>query len=210
MEYTAEQVWGLAVRADCLNGGYFKEDQWDNQNEVPVLTKRANKAILKEWLRENKLPNQEEVEKGQEIRKYFNGFVLRSISGKINDFEKQALRVAQIDKFTGRNLLEFSIVSCLPSCMVRDQSRQDLIREIRFSNQINGQVGDTIVGDITVVSCYLSQDYGKYRINARMGESFVDFWYKEAMEVDQELRIKGKIKQHRKDNSTQLNYVKKA
>jgi len=136
--------------------------------------------------------------------------MLREISGKINDFERQALKIAQMDTFTGRNLLEFAIVSCLPSVMRRDKDRQELNREIQFSTQLSGSVGDAIVGDITIVECRYSQDYNKYRINARMGESFVDFWYKEALAVDQELHIKGKIKQHRGNNTTQLNYVKKA
>jgi uncharacterized protein YacL (UPF0231 family) len=43
-------------------------------------------------------------------------------------------------------------------------------------------------------------------VQARMGESFVNFWFKE--ELRGELRIKAKIKQQRGDKTTQLNFVK--
>jgi len=54
MDFTADQVWGLAVRADITNGGYCKEDQWDHTKSSPELVKRANKALVKEWLREGR------------------------------------------------------------------------------------------------------------------------------------------------------------
>ena len=206
MEFTADQVWGLAVRADVTNGGYVKEDLWDYSQEPPVLTKRANKLMVKEWLRENREPNEVEIAQGQEYRRYFNSFTLRAIAGRLNDFETQALKIAQIDQFTGRNLLEFAIVSCLPSVARRDQQRTELRRELYASEQLSGNIGEAITGSITVMDCRYNPNYNKFRVNARMGEAFVDFWFTRALEGD--VRIKGKIKALRDDKSTQLNYVK--
>jgi len=206
MEFTADQVWGLAVRADVTNGGYFKEDQWDYTQPTPVLVHRANKFLVKEWLRENRQPNEQEVIKGQEYRRYFNGFTLKAIQGKITDFERQALRIAQMDEFTGRHLLEFAIVSCLPSAARRDQQQQELRRELYASDQLLGNIGEAVAGDITVVNSRYNPNYNKFRINARMGESFIDFWFTRNLEGEQ--RIKGKIKALRDDKTTQLNYVK--
>jgi hypothetical protein len=206
MEFTADQVWGLAVRADITNGGYCKEDQWDYSQSEPVLVHRANKFLVKEWLRENRQPNEQEITQGQEYRRYFNGFTLKAIMGKITDFERQALRIAQMDTFTGRDLLEFAIISCLPSAARKDQKQTDLKRELYASTQLLGQIGDTIAGDITVISSRYNPNYNKFRVNARMGEAFVDFWFTRA--VEGEVRIKGKIKALRDDKSTQLNYVK--
>jgi hypothetical protein len=206
MNFTADQVWGLAVRADLTNGGYLKEDQWDYSQPEPVLVHRANKFLVKEWLRENREPNEQEIVKGQEYRRYFNGFTLKAIMGKITDFERQALRIAQMDEFTGRHLLEFAIISCLPSAARKDQQQQELKRELYASEQLLGDVGDAIVGDVTVIDSRYNPNYNKFRINARMGEAFVDFWFTRALEGD--VRIKGKIKALRADKSTQLNYVK--
>ena len=210
--FTADQVWGLAVAADRINGGYFKEDVYVLENECQKRVTQANKLMVKQWLREGSFSEAtaEDMAKGQEIRNYFNGFLLKQISGKINDFEQQALRIAQMDEFTGKHMLEFAIVSCLPSVMLRDQSRNELAREVRASTQLTGAVGDKIQGEIEVVKCYYSKDYDKFRVTAKLVDSFVDFWYNSNLEAGQKLTIKAKIKSVRGDNTTQLNFVKRA
>jgi hypothetical protein len=212
--FTADQVWGLAVAADRVNEGYFKEPVWTTPEDgtPPKVVKDANKLLVKQWLRTNNFTaaTEADIEKGREIRNYFNGFLLKQISGKINEFEQQALRIAQMDEFTGKNMLEFAIVSCLPSVMLRDQSRNELAREVRNSTQLQGNPGDKIQGEIEVVKCYYSQEYNKYRITAKLVDSFVDFWYNNNLEAGQKLTIKAKIKSVRGDNTTQLNFVKRA
>ena len=163
------------------------------------------------WLRTNNFTaaSEADIEKGREIRNYFNGFLLKQISGKINEFEQQALRIAQMDEFTGRNMLEFAIVSCLPSVMIRDQSRNELAREVRASTQLQGAVGDKIQGEIEIVKSYYSQEYNKFRITAKLVDSFVDFWYNTNIDAGSRVSIKAKIKSVRGDNTTQLNFVKR-
>lgn len=210
--FTADQVWGLAVAADRINEGYFKEQQWGQSDSgESKLLKEANKAMVKQWLRTNNFTaaTQADIEKGREIRNYFNGFLLKQISGKINEFEQQALRIAQMDEFTPKNMLEFAIVSCLPSVMLRDQSKNELAREVRNSTQLQGNPGDKIQGEIEVVKCYYSQEYNKYRITAKLVDSFVDFWYNSNLNAGDRVSIKAKIKSVRGDNTTQLNFVKR-
>ena len=211
--FTADQVWGLAVAADRINGGYFKEQQWGQSDSgESKLLKEANKMMVKQWLRTNNFTaaTAADIDKGREIRNYFNGFLLKQISGKINEFEQQALRIAQMDEFTPKNMLEFAIVSCLPSVMLRDQSRNELAREVRASTQLTGNVGDKIQGEIEVVKCFYSKDYDKYRVTAKLVDSFVDFWYNSNLEAGTRVSIKAKIKSVRGDNTTQLNFVKRA
>ena len=211
--FTADQVWGLAVAADRVNEGYFKEPVWSTPEDdtPPKVVKDANKLLVKQWLRTNNftVATEADIEKGREIRNYFNGFLLKQISGKINEFEQQALRIAQMDEFTGRNMLEFAIVSCLPSVMIRDQSRNELAREVRASTQLQGAVGDKIQGEIEIVKSYYSQEYNKFRITARLVDSFVDFWYNTNIDAGSRVSIKAKIKSVRGDNTTQLNFVKR-
>jgi hypothetical protein len=209
--FTADHVWALAVVADRVNGGYLKESEWLENAVPPCRGREANKLMVKQWLREGANPTTEaDIEQGREVRNYFNGFLLKQISGKINEFEQQALRIAQMDEFTGKHMLEFAIVSCLPSVMIRDQSRNELAREVRASTQLQGAVGDKIQGEIEIVKCYYSKDYDKYRVTAKLVDSFVDFWYNSNLEAGQKLSIKAKIKSVRGDNTTQLNFVKRA
>jgi hypothetical protein len=204
--FTADQVWGCAVAADRINEGYLKESVY--ARNLDVIEKQANKLMVKDWLRTNSfgMVTAADIEKGREIRHFFNGFLLKELSGKINDFERQALKIAQMDEFTGRNMLEFAVISCLPAAMIREQSKKELTSDIRNSTQLQGSVGDKIQGDITVVKSYYSKDYDKFRITARLADAFVDFWF--GKELTGSVSIKAKIKSVRGDNTTQLNFVK--
>jgi hypothetical protein len=212
MQFTADQVWACAVAAQRINGEYLKEPVWtqpDNDLTGPmVLVKDANKLMVKQWLRtENfSLVTAADHEQGQEIRNYFNGYLLKQIAGKINEFEQTALRIAQMEEFTGRNLLEFAVISCLPSVMLRDQDRKELKDAINSSTQLTGEVGDKIQGVIDVFRCDYQQMYDKFKVQARMGDSYVSFWF--GSRVDGTVTIRAKIKAQRGDNTTQLNFVK--
>jgi hypothetical protein len=211
MQFTADQVWGLAVRADLQNDGYCKEPVFaataTHGIDYSKPIKKANKVLVKEWLRGNEQPTADEIAAGQNYRSYFNTFTMKVLTGKINDFEATALKIAQKDTFTGSDLLDFAVVSCLPSVARRDQQQTDLKRDIYASEQLQGAVGDTIVGEITVIKTRYSQEYNKFKVTARMGESFVDFWF--PFDLKGEAKIKAKIKAQRGDKTTQLNYVKK-
>ena len=140
MQFTADQVWGLAVRADVQNDGYCKEPVYEATASFGIdyskPIKQANKVLVKQWLRDNVQPTADEIAAGQEYRRYFNTFTMKVLTGKINDFEQTALKIAQKDEFTGRDMLDFAVVSCLPSVARRDQQRTDEKREIYQREQL--------------------------------------------------------------------------
>jgi hypothetical protein len=203
--FTADHVWGLAVAADRINGGYYKTDVY--ADNLDVVQKQANKTMVKGWLRNNQNPaTAADVERGREVRNYFNGYLLKQIAGKINDFESTALRIAQMDMFGNKNLLEFSVISCLPSVMLRDLDRKELKNAISSSTQLQGEVGEKITGEIEVYRCDYQQMYDKFMVQARMGDSYVSFWFGSRLEGA--MTIRAKIKEHRGDLTTALNFVK--
>jgi hypothetical protein len=205
--FTASHVWALAVAAQRINGDYLKEPVYDFNVDQQKPVKEANKALVKKWLREGINPTTElDIAEGEECRNYIKGWLMRELSGKITDFERQALKIAQKDEFTTRDMYDFAVVSCLPSSVARDRNHQEIKREVYHSEQLVGNIGDIIVGEVTVVKSSFSQMYNKYKISGRMGESFIDFWF--AAPLEGSVRIKGKIKAVRGDKTTALNYVK--
>ena len=208
MQFTADQVWACAAAAQRINGEYLKEDQWMHNATPPYLARRANKELVKEWLRTGNFSEltAADYEAGVKVRDHFKSYTLLALMGNMNDFQKTVLRISAKDEFTGRDMYDFAVISCLPSVSVRDQQRTELKREIFASEQLKGEVGETIIGDFHVMSTRYSNEYNKYRIQGRMGESIVDFWF--AKDLKGSVRIKGKIKAQRGDNTTQLNYVK--
>ena len=210
-QFAADDVWALATAVDRINGGYFKEDVWMHNATPAYLDKRANKTVVREHLRTNdfSIITDDDRVNGAAYRRHFTGYTMLAMAGGLNDFQQQAYKVACTETFTGRNLLEFAIISCLPSIARRDSQRQEIKREVFASEQLAGDVGETIIGDITVMDSRYSQQYEKYRVTGRMGESVVDFWFGTNMSKGSDYRIKAKIKAHRDDKTTQLHYVKK-
>ena len=207
MKFTADQVWGCAAAAQRINEGYFKEDQWDTA-EAGVKIKTANKSLVKGWLRDEDYSQitAADIAAGQTARNHFKSYTFLAIAGRLNEFQTTAMQLAAKEEFTGRDIYDFAVISCLPSVAVRDVANSELKREIYTSEQLQGAVGDSIVGDITVISARFNPDYNKHKITARMGESFVDFWF--GKELEGTIRIKGKVKTQRGNKTTQLNYVK--
>ena len=208
MEFTADQVWAYAATADRINAGYVKLDQYSEDGQC--IIKENNKSMVKRWLRENYCGEDTEAdwETGRAVRAHFNTYTFLALQGKLNDFQHQALKIAQMDRFTGRNMLEFAIISCLPDVERRDRARKQFMAELYASEQIQGTEGDRITGYMEVTNCRFNPNYNKFRIQGRMGESFVDFWFSRELLVGANLSIKGKIKRLRDDKSTQLNFVK--
>ena len=138
MEITADQVWAYAVTADRINGGYVKMDQWSSDGQCVI--KEANKMMVKRWLREGYCGEDTEAdwETGRRFRAHFNSYTFLALQGKLNDFQHQALKIAQMDSFTGRNMLEFSIISCLPDVVRRDQARTEFMAQLYASEQLQG------------------------------------------------------------------------
>lgn len=206
--FTADQVWACAVAADRINGGYLKDPVYDFNIDQREPVKQANKVMVKQWLREGNFAAVTEADHvaGREIRNYFNGLTLKLLSGKINDFERQALRIAQKDEFTGRDMLDFAVISSLPAAKLRDQARKELDSEIRNSTQLDAAVGDRVQGEVEVIKSFYSKEYNKYRITAKLGDAYVDFWF--AKDLKGIVGIKGKVKAQRGNNTTQLNFVK--
>ena len=206
MKFTADQVWGCAAAAQRINGGYFKEPEFA-EDRVTVL-RNANKTMVKGWLRDEDYSQvtAADITAGQTARNHFKSYTFLAIAGRLNEFQTTAMQLAAKEEFTGRDIYDFAVISCLPSVAVRDVANSELKREIYTSEQLQGDVGDTVVGDITVLTARFNPDYAKHKITARMGESFVDFWF--GKELTGELRIKGKVKVQRGNKTTQLNYVK--
>ena len=206
MKFTADQVWACAAAAQRINGEYLKEDQ--RNHHTGLVVKTANKLLVKAWLRDQDYSQitAADITAGQTARNHFKSYTFLAIAGRLNEFQETAMKLAAKEEFTGRDIYDFAVISCLPSVAVRDVANSELKREIYTSEQLQGDVGDPIVGDITVISARFNPDYNRYKIRARMGESFVDFWF--GKELEGTVRVKGKIKIQRGDKTTQLNYVK--
>jgi len=205
---TADQVWGLAVAADRVNGGYFKYDVRSADNLF--VSKEANKQMVKRWIREQAFSEatEQDVEQGREIRRHFNSYTFLALQGRLNDFQRQALKIAQMDEFNERQSLEFSVISCLPETARRDQRDREFRRALRESTPLDGQEKDRVRGTIRVDRVRYSTEYNSFMITARMDDSWVEFWFNRDLGVDTEHEIQARIRRQKDNGITQLNYAR--
>jgi hypothetical protein len=208
--FTADQVFAAAMAAHRINDGYFKEDQWNTSTAAHFRSKEANKLMVKRWIRTNDFVEvtAEDVEKGQLVRNHFRSYMFLAIAGKLNDFQAQAYKISQKDSFTERDGLEIAVASCLPMVYEKDRAKKEFMEALRDSTQLTGTMGDRIEGEIIVLDSRYNVNFNKWKISAKMVDSYIDFWYNKNIAKGTVLRIKGKIKAMRGDNTTQLNYVK--
>ena len=206
MKFTADQVWACAAAAQRINGGYFKEPVY--AKTLDVVEKEANKALVKEWLRSGNFSQitAADTAEGIRARNHFKSYTLLAIAGRLNEFQETAMKLAAKEEFTGRDMYDFAVISCLPSVSLRDAANAELKREIYTSEQLQGREGDRIQGEVTVINTRFNPDYNRFKVRGRMGESFVDFWFGSALEGT--VKIRAKIKSQRGDKTTALNYVK--
>jgi hypothetical protein len=204
--FTAEQVFGMAMAAHRINEGYCKEPVWLGSSVV----KDANKLMIKRWVQANDFSHvtAADIEKGQEVRAHFNSYMFLAIAGKLNDFQSQAYKISQKTEFSPRDGLELAIASCLPMVYEKDRARKEFMEQLRNSTQLTGEVGDKVEGEIVVLDTRFNVNFNKWKISAKMVDSYIDFWYNTNIAKGTALKIKGKIKAVRGDNTTQLNYVK--
>jgi hypothetical protein len=198
MNYSADLVWALAVRAHAINRGYYVTAVWNTHSPARFMTHDSNCSMLKTWLIAGDSVTELETAQGRDLRQHFLGLLLKQLSGKISWFERQSLRVAQIEQFTGSDLSQFAVVARLPSVRSQDHVGSD---------QIVGRVGDIMQTQVQVIACEYDAAYGRYRITAQLVDSMVDFWYNTSMQVGSRVTIKGCIKAVRGDSTTQLNHV---
>ena len=211
MATAASMVWGAAVAAQRINGEYLKEDVWNHNSPAAFISKTANKRIVRNAVETNDFSfvTAADIADGEQVRNHFKGYLFLQIAGRCNDFQATALKIAQLEEFTTKHALELSVCASLPSVAQRDNIRKDMESRIRNSTSIPGSEGDKVTGTIIVEATRYNADFNKFMIQARMGEnSYVDFWYKENLPIGAVKNIKGKIKQQRGNNATQLNYVK--
>jgi len=208
--FTADQVWGLAVQVNELNKGYYKDDVWDHSGDAPIRTHRANKTLLKELLRDNATPTDDEIAQGQAIRKHFKGFLLKQLTGTMSDFDRTALQLAEMDQFQTQDTYEFAVISCLPNRCQKDQVRSQVQSAKQVSTPLDGQKGDLIKIEVDILMCVRSSTYNKCRISAKAMDKVVDFWYPTPLAEGSTVVIKARIKEFLDDGVTRLNYVKLA
>ena len=214
--FPVSDVWAAACAADRVNGGYFKECVFEyTEGQPPRLVKDKNRHIMMHFLYHPEQLLVEDVERGEQCREFLrNDITFRLLQGKaLNSFDDAIRKVLAVEeRFSAhQDRYELAIVACLPASVERSQARQNVDQRMKFARGGHiGKVGAKVtLTDVEVLSATRSKEWNIYWIRGITDQDqIVVFSNKESFDVGTHLSIQGKVKAHRDDNLTQLNYVK--
>lgn len=202
----SEVMWAVAAYADRVNGGVYVRETVNNGE----VNQTRNRDIIREEVQRG-LPNVTEAdfELGREARAWHRGrIVMKSLKGQpLSDFERSLQDVVQQEEFSNRtDALAIAIVASQIASYRKGLAAEQMVASVDHSPL--AAVGTKVAVDAVVVRSVYSQNYNVYFVTARTQcNRLVFFSYREGLDADTPIRVRGTVKAHRPD-STQLNRVK--
>lgn len=205
-------VFAAACAAQRLNKGFFKEDfhryVFGGKSEQVLANKNLTVALLKDRAY---LVTDRDREEAEAVRGYWQLKLFSVLADTAGPYEKSAVEVAGRETVFESEWFKAGLIASLPSAYERGV-RMDRVNEIKEEAKFNGKhigtVGGRVEGTVLILNCVYSKTYETYYVTGKVEENLVMFASKTKIAEDSEFKIKGRIKQHRDNNVTQLNYVK--
>lgn len=208
--YPADVVWACAAAAQRVNGEYVKFTY--TRSDGAKLT--ANRVLIEQYLRQYSEDagafgcrvTDADFEAGRQARDHVRGWLFQSLTGQINDYQKNCMRLAEQDQLDA--IQGMALIASLPSSVERDQRRQT----VQFLSQTGQPLpippGQPYAGTVEILDCVFSANYGTYFVSARTPESnVIRFSQRQPLVAGQQVRIRGRVREHR-DTVTVLHYVR--
>lgn len=215
-------IFAAACAAQRINGQYVKETHAIYENGSPFLPDgsdapfkivKANKVMVREWLANNDMSSvtEEDRSDAEAVRGYWQLKLFNILNGTANDYEKVAVESASAESIESHDHQKIGIIASLPQAyangVLRDK-RLEIRQDAAAISCHFGRVGDAVSGKIRIIDCVYSQNWLCYYVTGQLDGNMVMFSFKDRVDTDKVFNIKGKIKKHRDENITQLNYVK--
>lgn len=215
--YPSDLMFAASAAADRVNQGqYVKVD--NNQYEtadadnIPAQEhKLPNKQLMIKFLADQRQITDEDYQRGNDIRTHFKSLTFEILKGKIlNDFQMKAATLASSEEISER---EIGTIASMPIIFVKAQARRDIVNRLKeCKSEYVGAVGTKVALSIEIVKASFSQKYGCYFISGISKENLSVFFatsdWDPKWSVGNSMNIVGKVKAHRDEFVSQLNYVK--
>lgn len=217
-------VLELACTAQRLNKDYIKESEtlYTTDGKVKHII-MPNKELMKMTLHSDPkytgpvppklVPNDEDRELAEDIRKYFRKLLFAAIDGD-NEFKTEINSLLNSETVP---INKFGFIACLPSVYKRDYARTQLEKRIKTID--DGYLSDVdswlLDLDSEILSSQRSKNYEAYNIEAIINNKMASWMSKVDLKLGPAVIVKAKVKAHAhhwkyQNSVTRLNYVKAA
>jgi len=197
-------AWALVAMADRINSQkYIKQDNHErNEDGVDILKTMSNRNLISKSIKSGNPQVTEQDEKfGVKLAEHFEGLVLNSIMGKVNEFDNKILSLIQQTDIGERS--GFAFLACLPARYHREITRESLKEQADKIGAISTHqagVNEKIERTVRLLSKYEGKTFGGSVVKATDGDNLY-FWTSsrtidEWPDIGVDFKVKAKVKAH--------------
>jgi len=208
--YSAADIWGAAVYATNVNGGYIKMPQYAfDENDVHIVVKIPNRDVAKQALADGVVTEQDR-RIGKEAQQYLSSrLAMKALSGRLSDFESVLAGTIALEEFiVPQDKSKIGVVNSQIASYQRQVQEESLTQHSVWGYV--GEVGMRVDTQVTVASCYYIHQTicPVFRYVSITKEGYkISFYNSKEYTPGTTVEIRGTVKKHA-ENVTILNRVK--
>jgi len=200
---SADLVWSAACAAYRINDGYFKEPETVGDQVI----RHANRAVVRQALDNPSLINDVDRDMAQQCRRHMaTSVTIQALKTELGEWAKITARVCGLD--TVDSMYDFSVITAMPHSYIKQLKKETVDARLARCNGLIGNLGDKVELSIEILRNNYSAKYNTWFVSGITENNLAVFFaYREQLNSDQTLKIRGTVKRHA-DSATQLNRVK--
>ena len=200
----ADLLWSAACTAYRLNNGYLKEPDVIGDQ----IIRPTNREIVRQALANPTLITDADRELAKNCRKHMaTAVTMQALKTELGEWAKITAKVCGLD--TINNNYDLSVITAMPQSYIKQLKKESVdARLARCETGAVGKINDKVELAVEIVRNNYSASFNTWFVSAITNDNrAVFFAYREAMQPDTHLTIRGTVKRHT-DSATQLNRVK--
>lgn len=200
----ADLVWSAACTAYRLNNGYLKQPEVIGDQVV----RHTNRDLVHRALSNPELITDADREQARDCRRYMASAVtLQALKAELGEWAKITAKVCSLD--TIDSIYDLSVITAMPQSYIKQLKKESVeARLARCESGVIDKIGDKVELAVEIMRSNYSAKFNTWFVSAITDDNYsVFFAYREAINPDTHVTIRGTIKRHA-DSATQLNRVK--
>jgi hypothetical protein len=200
----ADLVWSAACTAYRLNNGYLKESETIGDQVV----RPTNRDLVRRALDNPTLITDADRELAKNCRQHMaTAVTMQALKTELGEWARITARVCGLD--TVDSMYDFSVITAMPHSYIKQLKKESVdARLARCEPGAIGKINDKVELAVEIVRNNYSANFNTWFVSAITSNNHAVFFaYREAMQPDTHVTIRGTIKRHT-DSATQLNRVK--
>jgi hypothetical protein len=200
----ADLLWSAACTAYRLNSGYLKSPEVIGDQ----IIRPTNREIVRRALANPDLITDADRDMAQQCRRHMaTSVTMQALKTELGEWARITAKVCDLD--TVDSMYDLSVITAMPQSYVKQLKKESVdARLARCELDPVGKISDKVELNVEIVRNNYSAKFNTWFISGITTDNHAVFFaYREAMQPDSHVKIRGTVKRHN-DRATQLNRVK--